>query len=136
MDHLNFIGNLGAAQHSDEWPVRLFQSHAQVAQLLFHQQAGARLLHKFCDSHHGSVRAMGRPEGVANIQAVAQGGQAARKFLVVGFLFFVEPQILQQQHAAFGESFAFSFGLRPYAIERKFDGTVYQLLELLGHRTH
>ena len=40
-DHVDLVGDLGAADDRDERPLRIAERHAEIAQLLLHQQARA-----------------------------------------------------------------------------------------------
>src|SRR6266550_5554398 len=68
----------------------------KVLEFLFHQQAGRRLLYKFCDSHSGGVRPVRCSERIINV-VVGQARQLLGKFCIVGFLFGMKAQILEQQ---------------------------------------
>ena len=81
----DFVGNFRAAQHGYKRPLGIRDGFAQIGELLFHQQAGRGLPHKFRDAHHRGMRAMRRAKRVANEQLIAQSSELLREFRVVGF---------------------------------------------------
>ena len=96
VDHVDLAGDLGAADDGDEGPVRLGEHLAQEVQFFFHQQAGGRLCNEVGDALGGGVGAVRAAEGVVDVE-VAQFGELLGEGGIVGLLFRMEAQVLQQQ---------------------------------------
>ena len=95
-DDADFVAHLRSAENRDERLLRMRQRLAEVFEFFLHQQAGGFLLHEMGDAFGGSVGAMRRAERVVHVE-VAKLSQTPGKLRIVGFLFRVEAQILQQQ---------------------------------------
>ena len=98
-DDLQLARDLGAAEDADERPRRRLEERAEMLELARHQQPGRRIGHV---AHHADRRGVGAvrgPEGVVDV-GVARGREGGRERGVVGLLAGVEPQVLEQHHAA------------------------------------
>src|SRR5208282_812932 len=111
LDDSNFVAYLGAAQNRHERLLGVLQHAAEILQLFFHEQAGGGLLHEPGHAHRGSMRAMGRAEGVVDVE-LGERGQLPGEILVVLFFLGVEAQVFEQQRLALLElkSHFFGFG--------------------------
>ena len=75
---------------------------------------------------------MGRAEGVVHVE-LAQPGQDAREFRIVGRLARMEAQVLQEQHPALLEGFGQPAGFRGIAVGGQRHGQPQQLLQLRAY---
>ena len=77
LDQVDLAGDLGAAQHRDERPLRMIERLAEVLELLFHQEAGDRRLEQVRHRLGAGVGPVGRAEGVVDVE-IAERGEDAR----------------------------------------------------------
>ena len=103
VNDLDLVGNLRAAENDDERTRRLLQFVAEKFQFALHQQARRALAAALGDdARHAfgrSMRAMRRAERVVHVN-IRDLGQLLGERRIVGFLFVVVADVLQQQHVA------------------------------------
>ena len=78
LDDLDLVRHLGAAEDGDERPFGIAEGHAEIAQLLFHQQAGAGVREVRHDRRHRRMRAMRRAERVVDVDVGERRERPAR----------------------------------------------------------
>ena len=81
----------------------MLQRVAEVAQLLFHQQAGGRLAHQRDHRLDRRMRPVRRAERVVDVD-VGERRERLRERRIVLFLFGMKPQVLEQDHASVGRT--------------------------------
>ncbi len=96
-------------------------------ELAHHQESGRALRDESCDSDRRGVGAMRRAEAVVHIDLFV-ARQFMREVAIVGFLFFVEAQIFEQDRIARLERLDHFAGVIANAVGRK----RYLLPERLG----
>ena len=99
VDDVDLAGDLGAADDGDEGPVGFGEDLAEEVEFLLHQQAGGGLRDEVGDALGGGVGAVRAAEGVVDVD-VAQRGELLGEGRIVGLLFRVEAEVLQQQGLA------------------------------------
>ena len=139
VDDADLVADLGSAEDRHKRLLRMAERLAQVFQFLLHQQAGGVLLDEVGDAFGGSVGAMRRSERVVHV-VVAELGELPGELGIVGFLFRVEAQVLEQQRLSLFQLGRHLFGLRADAVGREADvlaaaqNFVEQDAQALGHR--
>ena len=108
--------------------LRRLERLAEVGDFLFHQQSGNGGLEIVRNALRRSVRAVRRAEGIVHVD-LGQRRQRFRESRIVGFLFRVEAQVLEQQHLARLELARHLFGNLAHAIRR--EGHVDAIAEFL-----
>src|SRR5262249_18631195 len=100
IDHGNLVRNLCAAQNRYKRMPGIVNYSPEIVELLFHQETGGRLFYKFGDPRGGSMRAVGRSEGIVDVKIITQRCELFRKRLIVLFFFWMKTKILKQQNLA------------------------------------
>ena len=93
-DDFNLVADFRTAENCHKRPCRIAHCLAQIRQFFFHQQSSRGLTNKFCDSDHGSMRAVRGTERIANEEPVTKCRKLLRKCLVVFLFFGMKPHIL------------------------------------------
>ena len=109
-DEIDLAADLGPAEHRHERPLGPEQRLTQVAELLLHQEAGHRGLEYPGDGLGAGMGAVGRAEGVVDIE-VAQRREARGQLLVVLLFAGEEPSVLGDRDAAPGDPSGLGDGL-------------------------
>ncbi len=76
----------------------------QIIHLFFNQEPGGGFVHEPRDGHNRSMGAVTGAEGIIDV-IVDLLGQATGKLFIIGRLFVVKPDVLQQKNLAFPELF-------------------------------
>ena len=71
----DFVTDLGATKNGNEGAHGIGDCLAEIGELLFHEQTGGGLLDETRDANNGSMSAMRGTEGIADENAVAEGGE-------------------------------------------------------------
>ena len=134
LDHLELVRHLRAAKNRDERPLGILEHLPEVLDFLRHQEAGRSLRDVMDDALGRRMRAMRGPERIVDVD-VGERGERFREAGVVLLLLRVEPQVLEQDDAAFA-------GLRDRlrrrladAVFRERDGPPEQLRQPRRHGT-
>ncbi len=98
VDDLDLVGDLGAAEDGRERPLGCLEQLREHLDLALHQQPGVGR-QELGDADGRGVRAMGRAEGVVDVD-VGVRGQGGRERRIVLLLLDVEAQVLEQEHLA------------------------------------
>ena len=96
LDHLDLVGDLGAADDRDERTFGIAERHAEIAQLFLHQQTGARGLDVRHHARDRCVSAMRRAKRIVNVD-VGELGKRLRKRRIVLFFLSVKAQVLEER---------------------------------------
>ena len=120
LDDADLVADLGAAKNRDERLLRMRQRLAEILKFLLHQQPGSVLLDEMRDAFGRCVGAMRRSERVVHV-VVAKLAQLLGEVRIVGFLFGVEAQVLQQQRLAAFQLLGHLLGLHADAVGREAD---------------
>ena len=134
-DHIQLVGNLGAAQNSGEGANRIVYGIAQIADLFFHQVAHSGVLNILGHTHGGAVGAVAAAEGIVHI-SIGQAGQIlAESIQVLGFL-GAETGVLQQHNIAILHGSHCSLGVFAHhgIVIGKNHGLAQLCGQSLGHR--
>ena len=105
VDDGDLVGHLGAAEDGREWALGRLEQLREHLELALHQETGI-CRQELGDPDGRGMRPVGGPERVVDVD-VGIGGERLREFRVVGLLFGVEAQVLEQQDLA-----------GPHALER------------------
>ena len=97
-DYADFIGNLSAADDSNERMLRSFQSLADVVDFFFHEETGNNF-HVLGDTSVGGMAAVGYTESIVNSN-VSEASQLFCKFGVVLLFSLVITEVFEQQNFA------------------------------------
>ena len=99
VEHLDLVGDLGAAEHRDVRPVDVAEQPRQEVDLLGHHEAGALLGDELDHARGRRVGAVRGAERVVDVD-VAVRRERARELLVVGLLAGMEAQVLEHRDLA------------------------------------
>src|ERR1019366_919136 len=103
VDHGDLVRDLRSADDRHQRPGRIFEDLCERAHLTFEQPPGGAR-EQMRDALGARVRAMGRPEGVVDVE-VAERGQGTRELGIVARLTGVEADVLEDQYLPFAEPF-------------------------------
>ncbi len=98
-DQPDLVGDFCAAQDRDRRVLRILGDRAQRLEFAHHQESGRALRDEARDADGRGVRAMCGAEAVVHIDLFV-ARQFMREVAIVGFLFFVEAQIFEQNRFA------------------------------------
>src|SRR5882724_2338813 len=131
-DDFDFVADFGPTENRDEGTRGIGHGFAEVGQLFFHEQPRRRLPDEARDADNGSMRAVSGAEGVANEDAVAQGGELLRKGFVVFFFVGMEADVFQHEHFPVAQGLALAFGAWTDTIQGEGDRLAEQLFQFFG----
>ena len=132
VDQRDLVGDLRAAEHHHERPLRRLDDRAQRDHLALEQQPGHGRPQVLRDARRRRVRPVRRAERVVHV-GVAERGELARQSGVVLRLAALPAGVLEQQHAAGIEPVHPTPHLRTDHLRRLVHGGVDQLAEALAH---
>src|SRR6266481_3122062 len=131
-DDFDFVADFGPTENRDEGTRGIGHGFAEVGQLFFHEQPRRRLPDEARDADNGSMRAVSGAEGVANENAVAQGGELLRKGFVIFFFVGMEADVFQHEHFPVAQGLALAFGAWTDTIQSEGDWLAEQLFQFFG----
>src|SRR6266481_373239 len=131
-DDFDFVADFGPTENRDEGTRGIRHGFAEVGQLFFHEQPRRRLPDEARDADNGSMRAVSGAEGVANEDAVAQGGELLRKGFVIFFFVGMEADVFQHEHFPVAQGLALAFGAWTDTIQSEGDWLAEQLFQFFG----